>query len=107
MRTFSTIPFVILAINLPFSSGADSQIRDTSPDGKFALLVKEQEEGHVRIQLIEAGSRSVVTDLAESGHPYSGLQSFHLSTRATSYDLNCVREDWLQSEREIKHRFSL
>jgi len=52
---------------------ADDQIKDASPDGKFAMLLTEdeKEEGRVKIQLIEVSSRTVVLDLAESGHPHS------------------------------------
>jgi hypothetical protein len=53
---------------------ADDQIKDASPDGKFAMSLTEdqQEEGRVKIQLIEVSSHKVVLDLAESGHPHSG-----------------------------------
>jgi hypothetical protein len=52
---------------------ADDQIKDASPDGKFAMLLTEdqQEEGRVKIQLIEVSSHKVVLDLAESGHPHN------------------------------------
>jgi hypothetical protein len=64
---------VALAANLSFSSWADEQIRDPSPDGRFAMLLTEdqKEEGRVKIQLIEVSSRNVVLELADSGHPHS------------------------------------
>jgi hypothetical protein len=64
---------VALAANLSLSSWADEQITDLSPDGRFAMLLTEdqKEEGRVRIQLIEVSSRNVVLELAESGHPHS------------------------------------
>jgi hypothetical protein len=64
---------VALAANLSFSSLADEQIRDPSPDERFAMLLMEdqKEEGRVKIKLIEVRSRKVVLELAESGHPHS------------------------------------
>jgi hypothetical protein len=64
---------VALAANLSFSSLADEQIRDPSPDERFAMLLTEdqKEEGRVKIQLIEVSSRKVVLELAESGHPHA------------------------------------
>src|SRR6266567_8970727 len=73
MKIFSTIAVVALATNPPSWSRADDQIRDASPDGKFAMLLTEdqKEEGRVKIQLIEVSSGKVVLDLAESGHPHA------------------------------------
>ncbi len=64
---------VALVANLSLSSLAEEQIRDPSPDGRFAMLLTEdqKEEGRVKIQLIEVSSRKVVLELAESGHPHS------------------------------------
>jgi hypothetical protein len=72
MKIFLTIAVVALATNSPSWSRPDDQIRDASPDGKFAMLLTEdqQEEGRVKIQLIEVSSGKVVLDLAESGHPH-------------------------------------
>jgi hypothetical protein len=50
---------------------ADDQIRDASPDGKFAMLLTQSEEGGVKIQLIEVSSHKAVLDLAESGAPHA------------------------------------
>src|SRR6266540_4222034 len=50
---------------------ADDQIKDASPDGKFGMLLTAEEEGGVKIQLIEVSSRKVVLDLAESGAPHA------------------------------------
>jgi hypothetical protein len=73
MKIFLTIAVVTLATNSPSWSLADDQIRDASPDGKFAMLLTEdqKEEGRVKIQLIEVSSGKVVLDLAESGHPHA------------------------------------
>ena len=73
MKIFLTIAVVALATNPPSWSRADDQIRDASPDGKFAMLLTEdqKEEGRVKIQLIEVSSGKVVLDLAESGHPHA------------------------------------
>ena len=70
---FLTIAVVAFAANSPSFSRADDQTKDRSPDGKFAMLLKEDtaEEGRVKIQLIEVGSGKVVLDLAESGHPHA------------------------------------
>lgn len=46
-------------------------IQDKSPDGKFAMLLTEEEKAGVKIRLIEVSSRKVLLDLADSGHPYS------------------------------------
>ncbi|MBO0695512.1 MAG: hypothetical protein J2P56_05350 [Verrucomicrobia bacterium] len=64
---------VALAANLSISSWADEPMRDPSPDGRFAMLLTEdqKEEGRVKIQLVEVSSRKVVLELAESGHPHS------------------------------------
>ncbi|HEX4697538.1 MAG TPA: hypothetical protein VH254_07690 [Candidatus Udaeobacter sp.] len=53
---------------------ADNETKSPSPDGKFAVLLTEdeKEEDRVKIQLIEVSSGKVVLDLAESGHPHSG-----------------------------------
>jgi hypothetical protein len=73
MKIFLTIAAVTLAANAPFLSQADDQNRDTSPDGRFAMLLTDdkEEEGRVKIQLIETSSRKVVLDLAESGAPHA------------------------------------
>jgi hypothetical protein len=71
MKIFLTIAVVALAANFPRSSRADDQIRNASPDGKFAILLTQPEEGGVKIQLIEVSSRKVVLDLAESGAPHA------------------------------------
>ena len=51
----------------------DHQTKDPSPDGKFAMLLTNDqvEAGRVKIQLIETNSRKVVLDLADSGHPHA------------------------------------
>jgi hypothetical protein len=64
---FLSISFVI-ALSI---ARADDAIRFPSPDGKFAMLLVEQEKAQVKIQLIEVNSRKVVLDLADSGHPHS------------------------------------
>jgi len=71
MKIFLTIATVTLAANPPFLFQADDQTRDTSPDGKFGMLLTAKEEGGVKIQLIEVSSRKVVLDLAESGAPHA------------------------------------
>lgn len=70
---FLTIAVVAFAANSPSLSRADDQTKDRSPDGKFAMLLKEDtaEEDRVKIQLIEVGSGKVVLDLAESGLPHA------------------------------------
>jgi hypothetical protein len=56
-----------------FTSGAlaGDLIKYQSPDGKFAMLLTEADDQGVSIKLIEAGSRKVLVDLADTGHPYS------------------------------------
>ena len=73
MKIFVTIAVVALATHPPSWCRADDQIKDASPDGKFAMLLKEDttEEGRVKIQLVEVSSGKVVLDLAESGHPHA------------------------------------
>jgi hypothetical protein len=63
----------LLAAHLSTASAADDQTKDRSPDGKFAMLLKEDTaaEGRVKIQLVEVSSGKVVLDLAESGHPHA------------------------------------
>ena len=68
MKILLTIAVVAFATSF---SRADDQIRDTSPDGKFAMLLTQKEEGGVKIQLIEVSSRKAVLDLAESGAPHA------------------------------------
>jgi hypothetical protein len=68
MKIFLTIAVVTLVTNFPSWSRPDDQIRDASPDGKFAMLLTQKEEFVVKIQLIEVSSRKVVLDLAEIGH---------------------------------------
>ena len=65
----------VLFVGVHFALGvltvrADDATRFPSPDGKFAMLLTDDtEEGPVKIQLIEVGSRKVVLDLADSGLP--------------------------------------
>ncbi len=72
MKIFLMLVAVAFALNRPWLSAADEQVRDTSPDGKFAMLLAPDpnEEGRVKIQLIEVSPRKVVLDLALSGHPH-------------------------------------
>jgi hypothetical protein len=52
---------------------AEEIIKDKSPDGKFAMLLKDivyREESRVKIELIEVSSRKVILDLALSGGPH-------------------------------------
>jgi hypothetical protein len=50
---------------------AGDLLKYQSPDGKFAMLLTEADDQGVSIKLIEAGSRKVLLDLADTGHPYS------------------------------------
>lgn len=50
---------------------AEDETKFPSPDGKFGMLLVEQ-EAQVKIQLIEVSSRKVVLDLADSGLPHAG-----------------------------------
>ena len=73
MKIFVTIAVVALAINSPVWSRADDQIRDASPDGKFAMSLKnilDRGESRVKIELIEVSSGKVMLDLALSGGPH-------------------------------------
>lgn len=64
---------IAFAMELPSLFGADDKLKDPSPDGKFAMLSTDdpEEEGRVKIQLIEVSSRKVVLDLALTGHPHA------------------------------------
>src|SRR5439155_24259098 len=68
MKRFLLIGVSALTVNLYSSHLADDLIKDPSPDGKFAMLLTQPEEGGVKIQLIEVSSRKVVLDLGEIGH---------------------------------------
>jgi hypothetical protein len=48
----------------------EQEIKDPSPDGKFAMQLTNEESG-VTIQLVEVVSHKVLVDLANSGHPFS------------------------------------
>jgi hypothetical protein len=66
--------FISVAGALAFSiARADNETKFPSPDGKFAMLLTEDQKelGRVKIELIEVDSRKVVLDLADSGHPHS------------------------------------
>jgi len=56
-----------------FTSGAlaGDLIKYQSPDGEFAMLLTEADDQGVSIKLIETGSRKVLLDLDDTGHPYS------------------------------------
>jgi hypothetical protein len=71
MKGFLLIVVSALAVNLCSSSWADDATKFSSPDGKFAMLLTEnqKEAGRVKIELIDVDSRKVVLDLADSGHP--------------------------------------
>ena len=68
MKRFLLIGVSALTVNLYSSPLADDLIKDPSPDGKFAMLLTQPEEGGVKIQLIEVSSRNVLLDVAEIGH---------------------------------------
>src|SRR5207244_928180 len=56
MKIFVMIAVVALAVSSPVWSRADDQIRDASPDGKFAMSLKDivdRGESRVKIELIE------------------------------------------------------
>jgi hypothetical protein len=67
MKRFLMAAVVALAVSPPFWSRADDQIRDASPDGKFAMLLKDEEK-NVSIELIEVASQKVVLELANTGY---------------------------------------
>lgn len=70
MSRFLLIAVSTIAVNLYALSGADEQIRDSSPDGKFALHIGSQNEsGYVESGIIELGTNKVVLDFRSLGHP--------------------------------------
>ena len=71
MKTLLLLASLFFATCFCPSLRADDQIKDASPDGKFGMLLTAEEEGGVKIQLIELSSRKVVLDLAESGAPHA------------------------------------
>ena len=71
MKTLLLLASLFFATCFCPSLRADDQIKDASPDGKFGMLLTAEEEGGVKIQLIEVSSRKVVLDLAESGAPHA------------------------------------
>jgi hypothetical protein len=73
MKGFLLIAVSAFAANLCSSSWADDETKFPSPDGKFAMLLTEdqKEAGRVKIELVQVDSRKVVLNLADSGHPHS------------------------------------
>ena len=71
MKTLLLLASLFFATCFCPSLRADDQIKDASPDGKFGMLLTAEEEGGVKIQLIEVSSRKTVLDLAESGAPHA------------------------------------
>src|SRR5437899_12397995 len=71
MKTLLLLGSLFFATCFCASLRADDQITDASTDGKFGMLPTAEEEGGVKIQLIEVSSRKVVLDLAESGAPHA------------------------------------
>jgi hypothetical protein len=70
MSRFLLIAVSTIAVNLYALSGADEQIRDSSPDGKFALRIGSQNEsGHAETGIIELSTHKALLDLGSLGHP--------------------------------------
>jgi hypothetical protein len=70
MSRFLLIAVSTIAVNLYALSGADEQIRDSSPDGKFALRIGSQNEsGYVAAGIIELSTHKALLDLGSLGHP--------------------------------------
>ena len=65
MKTVLMLIVVAFAAELRSSSGTDDQVRDTSLDGKFAMLLTKDEQGY-KVQLVEVSSRRLVAELAEN-----------------------------------------
>ena len=50
---------------------AGEKLKNRSPDGQFAMSLKDAEEHEVRIQLVETKSHKALLKLSDSGHPFS------------------------------------
>ena len=58
-------------LTTPIVGFAGEKLKNRSPDGQFAMSLKDAEEHEVRIQLVEAKSYKVLLKLSDSDHPFS------------------------------------
>jgi membrane-bound inhibitor of C-type lysozyme len=56
---------------LPIVAFAGDKLRDRSPDGQFALSVKDESDEEVSITLVDTKTHKLVEKLSDSGHSYS------------------------------------
>jgi hypothetical protein len=56
---------------LPIAGVAGQKLKDRSPDGQFAMCLKDEPEDEVRIELVEAKSHKFLLKLSDSGHGFS------------------------------------
>jgi hypothetical protein len=68
---YNALAAAMLVVALPIVGLAGEKVKDTSPDGQFAMLLKATEEHEVQVQLVEAKSQQFVLKLDDSGHPFS------------------------------------
>ena len=56
---------------LPIAGVAGEKLKDRSPDGQFAMSLKDEKDHEVSITLVETKRHKFVQKLSDSGHPYS------------------------------------
>ena|ERR1043166_1462297 len=56
---------------LPIAGVAGEKLKDRSPDGQFAMSLKDEADHEVSITLVETKTHKFVQKLSDSGHPYS------------------------------------
>jgi hypothetical protein len=55
---------------LPIVGFAGEKLKNRSPDGQFAMSLKDAEDHEVRIQLVDTKSHKVLLKLSDSGLPF-------------------------------------
>lgn len=61
----------VFILALPIVVFAKEKVKDRSPDGQFAMSLKDEKDGEVLITLVEAKTHKFVTKLADSGHGFA------------------------------------
>jgi hypothetical protein len=56
---------------LPIVGFAGDKLKDRSPDGQFAMSLKDEPDHEVSVTLVETKTHKFVEKLSDSGHPYS------------------------------------
>ena len=60
----------IVILSVPIVGFAREKTKDPSPDGRFAMALKNGKDGEVSVTLVDPKTHKFVLKLDDSGHPY-------------------------------------